>query len=320
MATNVTYDQVSSDAQIALTEFVDELTLALLQTPTEQWAEQLGIVRVSNKLRAKFPVPVSAAGYKEFEGDLRYRSIFQKSISVTPRLFQDGVSELLRIIESDEFVGWDDEPNRMAIAAMSQANELVAALLEAGTTTAHEWDSQFFFDTDHPINIFDVGLGTFSNDFTGAGTDLTLANLKLGKQRFREIKGPNDKPLGLRGTHLMVAPADEENAKDLLEQDLVIQAVGGDFGAVDNRHKGTLKLVVNDQLTDANAWYMLAMNKPGMRPWGIQKRRALPEVRILGRDSAMYEKELKVGVDAILDMGAALLLPHPIQRWEGTAA
>lgn len=320
MASNIPYEQVSTDAQTALTEFVDEFALALSQAPASGWAEDLGVTRVSRMLKSKFPVPVSAAGYKEFEGDLRYRSIFEKSVTVTPKTWQDGVSELLSIIEAPDFIGWNDEPMRMALAAGSLTNEIIVALLEAATSGAHEWDGESFFDTDHPVNILDTGAGTFSNDFTGAGTNLSIANLKLAKERFRKIKAANGKPMGLRLTHLLVPPALEETAADMLERDLIIESNGAnDFGTVRNRHMGTVKVVVADELTSDSQWYGLALNKPGMRPWGLQKRTATPEVRIHGRDSAMFEKELKVGVDAMLDVGGALLLPHCIQFWAGTA-
>lgn len=314
MATNVPYEQVSSDAQIALTEFVDDLSLALAQGPTETWAETNGVVRVSRMLRTRFPVPVSAAGYKEFEGDPRYRSIFEKSVAVTPRKWQDGVAEKVEVVEAPDFIGWAGEPERMAMAAKSLSNELVATLIEAATTGAHEFDGESFFDTDHPVNLFDSASGTFSNDYTGSGTTLTIANIKLAKERLRKYKGPNGKPLGLRMTHLMVPPALEETARDLLERDLIVES----SVALDNRHKGTVSIIVADELTSDVVWYSLALNKPGMRPWGIQKRSAAPEVMILGRDSAMYERERKVGIDATMDIGAALLLPHCIQRWEGT--
>ncbi len=317
MASNIPYEQVSTDAQTALTEFVDEFALALSQAPASGWAEEHGITRVSRMLKSKMPVPVSAAGYKEFEGDLRYRSIFEKSVSITPKTWQDGVSELASIVEAPDFIGWNDEPMRMALAAGSLTNEIIAALVEAGTSGAHEWDGESFFDTDHPVNILDSSLSTFSNDFTGSGTNLSLANLKLSKERFRKIKAANGKPLGLRLTHLLVPPALEETARDLLERDLIVES--STIGAVDNRHKGTVALIVADELTSDAQWYGLALNKPGMRPWGLHKRTAAPEVRTLGKESAMYEKELKIGVDAMLDVGGALLLPHCMQFWAGTA-
>lgn len=317
MASNRPFDQVSSDAQIALTQFAEQLALALTQHNAEQWARDLGAVIVSRALRARMPVPVSAAGYKEFEGDLRYRSIFEKSVEIVPKSWQDGVSEKAQIVEAPDFIGWMDEPARMAAAAMSLPNEIIAALLEAGHTTACEFDGELFFDTDHPVNLFDPAAGTFRNDHTGAGTNVSIANLKLAKERFRKRKAPNGKPMGLRLTHLLVPPALEETALDLIERDLIVESAT--IGAVDNRHKGTVKVVVMDELSSDAVWYALSANKVGMRPWGLHMQSAMPEITVLGKDSAMYERERKVGMDGVWHVGGALLLPHCIDRYEGTA-
>lgn len=317
MASNRPFDQVSSDAQIALTQFTEQLALALSQGSTEQWARAAGAVLVSKALRSRMPIPVSAAGYKEFEGDLRYRSLFEKSVEIVPKLWQDGVAEKAHVVEAPDFIGWMDEPARMSAAALSLPNEQVAALLEAGVSTVCDFDGEFFFDTDHPVNIFDPTSGTFSNDFTGAGTNLSSGNLKLAKERFRKIKAPNGKPMGLRMTHLIVPPALEETARDLLERDLIVES--NTIGAVDNRHKGTVSLIVADELTDDAAFYGLAMNKPGVKPWGLHFLSDMPEINVLGKDSAMYERERKVGVDGVWGVGANYLLPHCIHRWAGTA-
>jgi phage major head subunit gpT-like protein len=310
------YDLVSRDAQTALTEFVEDFALALAQEPVEQWAKTLGTARSTKALVTKFPIPVSAAGYAEFVGNLRYRSIFTRTITLTPKTWQDGVAELARIVEAPDFIGWAEEPARMAAAALSLPNEIIAALLEAGTSGTHELDGVAFFSDAHPYNVFDADIGTFDNNHTGAGSALSSSSLLSAKERMRKIKAPNGKPMGLRLTHIIVPPALEETAKQLLEQDMMIQAVGSSFGAVDNIHKGTVKMTVADELTSDAVWYALALNKPGVKPWVIQDGGA-PETRNLDKSSALYEKELKVGVDSILDANGGLLFPHCLHRYAG---
>ncbi len=311
------YDLVSRDAATALTEFVEDFALALSQdSGVEQWAKTLGLSRSSRALLTKFPIPVSAAGYQEFRGNLRYRTLFERSVQLTPKTWQDGVQELAAIVEAPDFIGWSDEPARMSAAALSLPNEIVAALLEAGTSGTHELDNLSFFNAAHPVNVFDTSLGTFPNMYAGADTAPSTEMLRDMKERFRKIKAPNGKPMGLRLTHVLVPPAQEETWKDLLEQDMVIQAVGSTYGAVDNRHKGTIKMIVADELTSDLVSYGLALNKPGMKPWVSQDGGA-PETRVLDKSSALYEKELKVGIDSILQANAALLLPHCVARYAG---
>ncbi len=203
----------------------------------------------------------------------------------------------------------------MAAAAMSLPNEIIAAAITANATS---WDLKAFFATDHPYNVFDAAVGTYSNNFTGAGTNVTAANLVLAKQRFRDIKAANGKPLGLRMTHVLAPASLEETWKELLEQDMVIQAVGDSFGAVDNRHKGTVKLIVSDELGDDSKWYPLALNKPGMKPWIVQDEGSPEEIRH-DKTDALYKTTLKVGVAYILRGNGVLALPHCMQQWAGTA-
>lgn len=312
------FNLISRDAQRALEEFSEDFMLALTQTGVEQWAKELGLYKSSRALKTTYPIPVSAAGYHEFKGDLKYRALFEKSLELKPKTWQDGVEELASIIEAPDFIGWTGEPAAMAAAAASILNEIIATAIEANAT--HPYDGLAFFHDSHPVNVFDVGIGTFDNNITGAGTDPTIANLEIAKTNFRDIKAPNGKPLGLRMTHVLVPASQEEKWKNLLEQDLIIQSIdGGDaFGTVQNRHKGTVRAIVSDELTNDLQWYPLALGKPGMFPWIVQDEGAPEEIRN-DKDSDHYKRTLKVSLGYILRGNGVLALPHCIQRWAGTA-
>lgn len=311
------YDLVSRDAQRALEEFSQDFAAALVQSGVEQWAKENGLYKPSRALKTTFPIPVSAAGYTEFKGDLKYRGLFQKSLELKPKTWQDGVAELASIIEAPDFIGWTHEPAAMATAGASVLNEIIAGELEDNPTC---WDGKAFFAADHPFNVFKPSTGTYDNDVTGVGTNPTLANLSIAKSNFRKIKGANGKPLGLRMTHVLAPAAQEETWKDMLEQDMVIQAInGGDaFGSVGNRHKGTVKAIFSDELTDDLKWYPLALGKPGMRPWVLQDEGAAEEIR-QDKTSHLYATALKVGIAYVMRGNGALALPHCVQRFAGTA-
>ncbi len=313
------YNLVSTDAQRSLEIFSEEFTLALTQSAVDPWARANGLYKTAPKLALKmtFPVPVSAAGYAEFKGDVKYRSLFEKSMELKPKTWQDGVSELASTVEAPDFIGWNEQPAAMAAAASSLANEIVAGLLE---TNGECWDGKNFFASDHPLNVFDEGAGDFDNDITGAGTDLTQANLETAMTNFRKIKGPNGKPLGLRLTHLLVPPALEGVARKLLTDDFIISAIGDAFGPVPNPYKSMgIKLIVSDELTDDDKWYALALNKPGMYPWIVMEETA-PEPIVSDKTDPLYKTTLKVGIAYILRGNGGLALPHCAQRWAGEAA
>jgi phage major head subunit gpT-like protein len=250
------YDLVSRDAQTALTEFRTEFLGALEQGDVDTWAETYGLTVNSRALKTVYPIALYGALYKEFKGDVKYRSLSEKSIELTPKTWQDGVAELASVIEAPDFIGWGDQPDAMAKAALCIANELITELLEGGVSGQCQFDQQAFFDTDHPVNIL-KGSAVFSNDFTGAGTDFTLDNVKLAKQRFRDLKAPNGRSAGLEMTHVAIPNDLVELYKDLFEADMLIQSLDGSdtFGSVPNRHKGTVKPIVLLDASDPAAWY-----------------------------------------------------------------
>lgn len=311
----IPFHQASPDVQIALTEFRSEFMLALMQGAVDAWADQLGTSVTSKSLRLRFPVPVSAAGYSEFVGDMKYRSLYQKHLEMLPKTWQDGIAELASVVESDEFIGWQQEPAAMAQAALSLPNDLVVALLEAGASTTC-WDGDFFFGNAHPVNVFDTGAGTFDNLETGGGSAFSLANVKIADKKFRERVGPNGKNLGLRMTHCLVPPALAWEAKDVFANSQTVLVVGSDFAAADNLMRGYAQVVEANELTSTTAWYPLALNKPGLRPWIVQTDGA-PETIILDRSSHLYQSQLKVGMSSIRRANAQLAMPVCIQRWAG---
>jgi phage major head subunit gpT-like protein len=311
------YNLISADAQRALEEFSQEFAAALAQSPVEQWAKTLGLYKVSRALKTTYPIPVNMAGYRELAGDIKYRSLFEKSFDLKPKTWQDGVAELASVIEAPDFIGWNEQPAVIAAAGDSLANTIIAGLLEDNPVC---WDGENFFDSDHPVNVFDSTLGTFDNDVTGAGTDATVDNLAIAMQNFRGIKAANGKPMGLRMTHVLAGPGLEGTFNQLLKQDMIIQAIGdgSQFGAVNNIYKNAVTLVISDELSDDGKWYPLALNKPGMKPWVVQDEGA-PEELLSDKTSHLYKTTLKVGVAYILRGNGGLALPHCVQRWAGTA-
>lgn len=319
MAANVIqYNYVSRDAQVALEEFRADFQGAFIQDDSEQWARELGLEIQTNALKVTLPVPISAAGYVERKGDRIYRRLSEKSFSFSPRIWHDGFAEFAEIVEAPDFLGFQQEPANMAAAAAQLINELVSAQLELNPTLTG-WDNLTFFHDTHPNHVVrGASSGTFDNDITGAGTDLTAINIGKARQSFRKIKGPNGKPAGIRFWGILIPGAQEEQARRLQQQSTIIQAgaSSSQFGPVENIYKG-LNYRVSDQLTDDNKWYAIGI-KRGMYPWSVVNRGA-PESQVLDKNSALFETQSKVGFQSTLQAEAALCFPQLMQRWAGTA-
>jgi len=306
------FDMVSVDAQTALLAYIATFEDCLVGQP-KPWAQQLGDYKEGQlPLKTKWPISLSSAGYKKLDGDSRFRTLADVFVEMTPEIWQDGIAELARVVEAPDFFGWGSEPENMAKAAGSLVNVLVATILAAGEATDC-WDGMYFFDTGHPVNMKKTSLGTFDNVFTAKAVG--VASLKAMKSHFRGIKSATGTPLGLKLTHILCPSVQEEDWLDVLERDLIIGAGDTTDATVSNRHKNSVELVVGDELTEDGQYYGLALNGT-TKPWGIQKGEV--ENLMLDKESALYEREKKVGIDSSLAANAALLFPQCCARFATT--
>src|SRR6188474_1783370 len=93
------YNLISADAQAALREFSTEFDSAFTLAPVDSWARTFGVV-YNTKWKATFPIPISAAGFHVREGDDKLRDLFEKSFSLTPYEWQDGIRARTSVIEA----------------------------------------------------------------------------------------------------------------------------------------------------------------------------------------------------------------------------
>jgi phage major head subunit gpT-like protein len=328
------YNSVSRTVQGALTEYSDAFksALAIAAEEVTSWATDLGMTATSNAIKTIYPFPIFAAGYHEFKGEIKYRSLYDRQISMRGKQWQDGVTEKAAVIEAGDFMGWGEQPAAMALEARRLPNTIVAAMLASNSFAGpaleiyrNPDDSsadivKALFASDHRYNVLDASVGTFDNtDIHDALDDDFLTEQK---EYFRGLKGPNGQPLGLRMTHLLVPASLEEQARKLLESDILVEAVlngstvVGGVG-VANRHKGTVTLVVADELQEGTNPYVyaLALNKPGMKPWIVQTTGAAEEL-VRDKESDYYKTTLKVSIAHVIDANVGAAFPQAIRRIE----
>lgn len=313
MATPFNY--LSRDAQDALTEFSESFDGALAADEAVQWSHNFGLYEQSRAIQTTYPVPVDAAGYVERKGNDPMRDLFEKSASIKPKEWTDGVKILAYKAEAPDFIGWAGAPERIAKESRRQPNLLVAELLASNPTL--EFDGKALFAADHPVNIFKSSLGSFSNLTTASAIDATM--VKAVKLAFRQRKASNGRSMGLRWTHVLVPAAREEEAQDFFQSDALILALENKAGTenvaavgTNNRHKGTVQVVVCDELTSDDDLFALDASS-GAYPWILQDGGAPEEIRY-DKTDALYKDSGMIGMKYVLLMGVAAMLPHAIQR------
>jgi hypothetical protein len=333
---SVPFLQVSRDAAQALTEFSDEFKDALALGAFETWAAENGLVRSTDALKTIFPIPLSAAGYHEFKGDMKYRSLYDRSLQMKSKQWQDGVEEFAAVIEAPEFIDWAGEPARMAQEWMRLPNSIVMTLLESGSGAngpvldfytdrdSSTVGTRQLFATDHPFNVLSSGVGSWDNTMSTTRADIQSGHFfDLLNERFRSIKGPNGKPLGIKmaGGRFLVHPHDENTFKKALELDTLIRAVKND-GTLDgtssivaavgqaNIWAKQMSYTVTDESSQDTVFYAIAAGKPGLYPWVVQQ--GTVEEIVQDKSDAKYKETLKVSISEIGKANAAACLPHRI--------
>lgn len=337
----VPYTAGSRTATRALEEFDDSFRRALaVAEPETLWAAQLGLVLSTDALKTTFPINLDAAGYKEFKGEIKYRSLYHRAISVfNDKTWQDGVEELASVIELPDFIGWSEAPSEMAKEWARLPNTLTALVLEAnpnlevyrdpdtGTLTARA-----LFAANHPFHLLDATVGTFDNDIdTTEAAILNGTFFKDLKEYAHDIRGANGQRLGIKaqGGTILSNGSRADLIDEALKQDTIIKVIS-DAGEITpptavgtavagvvqrNRHLGIMSHIQADELTTASddLLYVVLSGNPALHPWVVMQE-ASPEIIIQDKSDAKYKTNLKVSYSSHGEAKAAAMLPHRIVR------
>lgn len=107
-------------------------------------------------------------GLREWLGPRQVNNLSLAGHVIKNKLFESTISVPRTAIEDDSYGALSTFFQEMGLAAAVHPDQLVFALLRDGFVN-NSYDGQFFFDTDHPVEI--GGTVTFvSNVQTGAGT------------------------------------------------------------------------------------------------------------------------------------------------------
>lgn len=200
-------------------------------------------------------------------------------------------------IEDDQLGIFNPMLDMMGEQARFYPGDLAIELLKDGETKTG-FDGQYFFDTDHPVDLKDASKGTQSNLLTA--TALTADNYGTARSTMRTFKGEDNRHLAVNPNLLVVPPQLEDAGKKILNAELINNET--------NIHKGTADLLVLEELADAPAdWYLMDTTKP-IKPLVFQNRKA-PIFTYLNQPTAenvFWHKKYVYGVDARGNAGYGL--------------
>jgi phage major head subunit gpT-like protein len=181
-------------------------------------------------------------------------------------------------------------------AALWPDKLVVDALNNGGAAVCY--DGQYFFDTDHPLDPEDTSKGTQSNLHTTMA--LSSDNYRTVRARAMNIKGRSGVPMGIVPNLLIVPPALEGTALEIVKADMIAATAA----AKTNVMRGTAEVMVVPRLasvpsTGDTTWYLACTTK-AVKPIIFQQR-AAPEMTSLtdpANDHVFQREEYLYGVRA----------------------
>jgi phage major head subunit gpT-like protein len=193
-------------------------------------------------------------------------------------------------------------PDSMLFAQVSTDTSAISGALPNGVNTV-TYDNVDFFSTAHPTNPDDPNSATQSN-YSASGMALTHANFQAVRQTMRGYKGADGLPLMVNPNMLIVPPALEAQAIQILEEEWISpsSAVGAvAAGAPSKNHLvGTADYIVVDDLAGQDTTWYLCDVRGSIKPFVVQLREP-PIFAMLTKptDQPVWERhEFQYGVEA----------------------
>ena len=217
------------------------------------------IVGDSAHTTIKLPFMEQFSCMRKWLGARQIKNLEGKMITMTEDAYEETVGIKVREIETDNWGMYMPTIQQMAVAAKALWDQLAAkAILDPGA-----WiDNKAFFATDRKY-----GKATICNKTTDA---LSAAAFKAAWQTMQSYCGHVGEPLAVQPDVLMVGPALEFTARDILENEYEIDGTGK--VTVKNSCKGLAKLIINKRFVGAyaNHWRLMSCGGP-IKPIALQK-------------------------------------------------
>lgn len=232
----------------------------------------------------------------------RFQTIVNKDYELTLEVDRNDILD-------DKIGLFNPKVDMMGQQAAYLPDDLIFAALAAATAQV-VYDGQYFFDTDHPVNMDDPASATQSNSLSLA---LNSANYAAARAAMMSLKGADGRSLNIVPNLLMVPPALEHTARQIVNADMIPQQLtltGPAYAGVgvSNVMKGTAEVLVAPELAGTDTtWYLFDTTKP-IKPFIYQNRQA-PQFTFLNRpdsENLFFRKKFIFGVDARAAAGYGL--------------
>lgn len=261
-------------------------------------AQQLATIRNVTTRDAKFIIPGQLGRMRKWIGERVAQNINAQDVKLSVEDYESTVEVQRNDILDDQLGIYTDMVQDLGKQAAYLKDDLVTDALMQGETNL-AYDGQYFFDTDHPLDMANPASEVQSNLF--AGRPLNEANYAWVRAQGALLRGPDGRAMRLRFDTLVVGPSQEVAARRLVESKTSFDPTTG--GQRDNVLQGSAKVVVLPEITD-DSWYLIAGGN-AVKPIILLVRQ---EPKLVRKDqdndeSVFWRKLYHYGVDARMVAG-----------------
>lgn len=227
-------------------------------------------------------------GMREWIGDREVQNLSGSDYTIKNKSWELTFGIPREAVEDDKIGLYNPGIESLGREAATHPDELVFKLLKDGFT-ALCYDGKPFFSDAHP-----VGDGTVSNL---GHAELSVDAYIAARAAIMSLTNSKGRPLNLIPDKLLVPPALESKARDILIADYI--------NGTKNTMQGTAKPLVAPWLAGADkAWYLLCTNRP-VKPVIHQTRKPAKFVSKTNEtdDNVFFAKTFLYGVDSRENVG-----------------
>jgi phage major head subunit gpT-like protein len=260
---------------------------------------EIGTIERTQKSEARIPFLWYPPRMREWVGE-RFIGSLDGGMHIIPtRTYEATVAVPRTAVEDDQYGAIERAARGLASEFFRFIHQSYINVLANGATLT-TFDGQPLLSSNPALRG--------ANNVNLVSQPLSLESLSAGIQAMGLYTEPDGRPLGMRPTHLLVGPANEFTAKNLVQsQQLIIAGSTDRVQGMANPWAGTLTVLVSSYINDGD-WYLIAAGANEYRPVIMVERSDVPvefvahtspdHESVFRRDSYEYGTRARVGFGA----------------------
>jgi len=260
---------------------------------------EIGTIERTQKSEARIPFLWYPPRMREWVGERLIGSLDGGMHIIPTRSYEATVAVPRTAVEDDQYGAIERAARGLASEFFRFVHQSYIDILANGATLTT-------FDGQPLLSSNPATRG--ANNVNLVQQPLSLENLSAGIQAMGLYTEPDGRPLGMRPTHLLVGPANEFRAKNIVQsQQLIIAGSTDRVQGMANPWAGSLTVLVSSYITDVD-WYLIAAGANEYRPAIMVERTDVPvefaahtspdHESVFRRDSYEYGTRARVGFGA----------------------